>query len=87
MVVIFSNKFYYTCPVSVLGKLYSNTLFVSLNNRISIRKISSTRGALPTYGTPVPLASKGHSSTVHVQLEVTTHIDRSDPEKGEDRSL
>jgi len=87
MVAVFPKKFYYTCPVAFLGKLYSNTLLVSLNNRITIRMISSTGEAPPTYGTLAPLASKGHPSTVHVELEVTTHVEGSNLEKGEDRSL
>jgi len=45
---IFPNKIWYTCPTGILGKLYSNTLLVSLNNRISIRDASSARGTLPT---------------------------------------
>jgi len=38
MVVVYPNEDWYACPTSVLGKLYSNTLLVSLNNRISIRE-------------------------------------------------
>jgi len=37
MVAIFPDKTWFTCPTAILGKLYSNTLLVSLNNRISIR--------------------------------------------------
>jgi len=44
MVVIFPEQQYFTCPVAILGKLYSNTLLVSLNNRISIRE--GPRGAV-----------------------------------------
>ena len=63
---------------------YSNTLLVSLNNRISIRKVSSASEALPTYGTLAPLTSKVHPSAVHVELEVIT--DARDQEKVEGRS-
>jgi len=38
MVLIYPEQQYFTCPVAILGKLYSNTLLVSLNNRISIRE-------------------------------------------------
>ncbi|KAH8988333.1 hypothetical protein EDB92DRAFT_2011456 [Lactarius akahatsu] len=38
VVVMFPDKIWYFCPLAVLGKLYSNTLLVSLNNRISIRE-------------------------------------------------
>jgi len=31
------NQIYYTFPVGILGKVYSNTLLVSLNNRIYFR--------------------------------------------------
>ncbi|KAI0253515.1 hypothetical protein BJV78DRAFT_182743 [Lactifluus subvellereus] len=39
--VAFPNEIYYTCPTGVIGKLYSNTLFVTLNNRIYFRDHSS----------------------------------------------
>ncbi|KAF8486813.1 hypothetical protein DFH94DRAFT_841287 [Russula ochroleuca] len=45
-IIIFPHKVYYTCPGYILGKLYSNTLLLSLNNRISIREVSSARGTL-----------------------------------------
>ncbi|KAH9059424.1 hypothetical protein EDB83DRAFT_931502 [Lactarius deliciosus] len=38
IVAIFPDKPWFTCPTAILGKLYSNTLLVSLNNRISIRE-------------------------------------------------
>jgi len=37
---------WYMCPAYILGKLYSNTLLVSLNNRISIRDSNDARGAV-----------------------------------------
>ncbi|KAH9068072.1 hypothetical protein EDB83DRAFT_2314878 [Lactarius deliciosus] len=37
MVAVYPDKNWYTCPTAFLGKLYSNTLLVSLNNRISLR--------------------------------------------------
>ncbi|KAH9176075.1 hypothetical protein EDB89DRAFT_196977 [Lactarius sanguifluus] len=37
-VSIFPDKTWFACPAAVLGKLYSNTFLVSLNNRISIRE-------------------------------------------------
>jgi len=33
----FPKEVYYTCPTMVIGKFYSNTLFVTLNNRIYFR--------------------------------------------------
>ncbi|KAI0252247.1 hypothetical protein BJV78DRAFT_1281811 [Lactifluus subvellereus] len=50
MVAIFPDKNWFVCPTAVLGKLYSNTLLVSLNNRISIREASTGRGAVPRAG-------------------------------------
>ncbi|KAI0252213.1 hypothetical protein BJV78DRAFT_1203452 [Lactifluus subvellereus] len=35
------EKSWYVCPTAIIGKLYSNTLLVSLNNRISIRDTKS----------------------------------------------
>jgi hypothetical protein len=46
MVAVYPDKNWFVCPTYVLGKLYSNTLLVSLNNRISIRDTCSTRGAV-----------------------------------------
>jgi hypothetical protein len=43
---------------------FSNTLLVSLNNRIYIRKISSDRAALFT-----PRALESSTAKVHVELE------------------
>jgi len=42
IVMIFPQENWYTCPMAILGKLYSNTLLVSLNNRISIREATAT---------------------------------------------
>lgn len=46
MVVIYPEKGYYLCPTQVLGKLYSNTLLVSLNNRIALRDTSLSQGGV-----------------------------------------
>ncbi|KAH9966362.1 hypothetical protein BGW80DRAFT_735194 [Lactifluus volemus] len=43
LVLIFPHEIYYTCPMSIIGKLYSNTLLVSLNNRISIREAAAIK--------------------------------------------
>ncbi|KAH9064368.1 hypothetical protein EDB87DRAFT_1319046 [Lactarius vividus] len=37
IVAVYPDKNWYTCPTAIIGKLYSNTLLVSLNNRISLR--------------------------------------------------
>ncbi|KAH9064364.1 hypothetical protein EDB87DRAFT_1680574 [Lactarius vividus] len=46
-VAVFPDKTWFTCPISILGKLYSNTLLVSLNNRISIREGRGAVGRSP----------------------------------------
>lgn len=72
MVIIFPDKRYYTCSTAILGKLYSNTLLVSLNNRISIREVTYTRGTLPTPATSQTFkapSSNEPSSIVNVELE------------------
>ncbi|KAH9984756.1 hypothetical protein BJV77DRAFT_163276 [Russula vinacea] len=46
MMVVFPKTIFYLCPTYVLGKLYSNTLLVSLNNRISTRDMNETRGVV-----------------------------------------
>ncbi|KAI0287408.1 hypothetical protein BC826DRAFT_1044539 [Russula brevipes] len=44
MIVLFPGENWYTFPLAILGKLYSNTLLVWLNNRISIRERVIARG-------------------------------------------
>ncbi|KAH9956591.1 hypothetical protein BC827DRAFT_744000 [Russula dissimulans] len=41
----FPNEIYYVCPTGVIGKLYSNTLFVTLNNRIYFRDHPTPNGS------------------------------------------
>jgi hypothetical protein len=64
---------------------YSNTLLASLNNRISIREVSSARGALPTSRTLAAPTSKDPSSIVHVELEKSPHAFKGRKESGEDK--
>ncbi|KAH9966363.1 hypothetical protein BGW80DRAFT_735284 [Lactifluus volemus] len=45
MIVLFPHEIYYICPAAVFGKLYSNTLLVTLNNRISIRDSNEATAA------------------------------------------
>jgi len=80
MVSIFPDKIWYTCPAAILGKLYSNTLLVSLNNRISIRDVSHTRGGLLVSR---PMA-RGHSGAVHLELENTSYTSQERSHSGED---
>jgi len=80
---IFPNKIWYTCPTSILGKLYSNTLLVSLNNRISIRDASSERGTLHT-----SQSTSNHFSTIQpgvmqVELQSFQHPFKSRLDSGE----
>ncbi|KAI0261479.1 hypothetical protein BGY98DRAFT_1053324, partial [Russula aff. rugulosa BPL654] len=46
MAFLYFEENWYMCPTYVLGKLYSNTLLVSLNNRISIRDTYGARGGV-----------------------------------------
>ncbi|KAH9981989.1 hypothetical protein BJV77DRAFT_334986 [Russula vinacea] len=69
VIIIFPNKFYYTCPTAILGKLYSNTLLVSLNNRISIREVTSARETLPTSATLAPPTFKIPGNSMHTELD------------------
>jgi len=60
MVVLHSDKNWYVCPTAVLGKLYSNTLLASLNNRVSIRDAMAARGPIKSPAGTFP-SSSGHS--------------------------
>ncbi|KAH9035705.1 hypothetical protein EDB84DRAFT_1215950 [Lactarius hengduanensis] len=67
IIAIFPDKPWFTCPTAVFGKLYSNTLLVSLNNRITIRE---GRGAV-VRSPPFTANSQPESSSgiVHVEFE------------------
>jgi len=69
MLAIYPDKIWYTCPSGILGKLYANTLLVSLNNRISIRDASSARGTLPTSQSTSNRFSTVQSGMVHLEIE------------------
>ncbi|KAH9971163.1 hypothetical protein BJV74DRAFT_246822 [Russula compacta] len=43
--VAYPNEIYYTCLTVLIGKLYSNTLFITLNNRIYFRDHSPQGGS------------------------------------------
>jgi len=74
VVVLYPEKDWFVCPTSVVGKLYSNTLLVSLNNRISIRDTSVACG-----GVIRSPAAGPHPSTAHP--EATTDVILIDMEK------
>ncbi|KAI9453623.1 hypothetical protein BJY52DRAFT_811511 [Lactarius psammicola] len=71
MVSIYSDKNWYTCPTAVIGKLYSNTLLLSLNNRISLRNAPVRGAGADSSAVTVPITSRPGipSGIVHVQLE------------------
>jgi hypothetical protein len=58
--VAFPKDIYYACPTGVIGKLYSNTLLVTLNNRIYFRDHPSPEGQGDTAHVP-PFASASAS--------------------------
>ncbi|KAH9035933.1 hypothetical protein EDB85DRAFT_822472 [Lactarius pseudohatsudake] len=80
--VAFPNEIYYTCPTGVIGKLYSNSLLVTLNNRIYFRDHPSPGGLGDSENVP-PLASGnrgGRRLAFAAQLRLSqsttsTHID------------
>ncbi|KAI9452100.1 hypothetical protein F5148DRAFT_1378708 [Russula earlei] len=46
MAALYPDTNWFVCPTSILGKVYSNTLLVSFNNRISIReRLASVRAS------------------------------------------
>jgi len=73
LIAIYPNKIWYTCPTAFLGKLYSNTLLVSLNNRITIRRVPSTRVILPMSRVATGPLSRDRSDVVHVRLDELPH--------------
>jgi len=72
MVILYPDKNYFVCPTSILGKLYSNTLLVSLNNRISIRDTSVACGGLARSAAGLfPDTTHSETTTGIVLMEVT----------------
>jgi len=86
LAVIFPYKSWYACPTAILGKLYSNTLLVSLNNRISIRDESFRRGALPRHRTFTATSSRMPSGILPVGLEKFSHTFKEGTESGENET-
>ncbi|KAI9452099.1 hypothetical protein F5148DRAFT_521904 [Russula earlei] len=66
MVALFPDKNWFVCPTSILGKIYSNTLLVSLNNRISIREGSTNSRASQYPVTSFPTATTREEASTDV---------------------
>ncbi|KAH9984745.1 hypothetical protein BJV77DRAFT_1071862 [Russula vinacea] len=71
MVAVYPEKNWFVCPTYVLGKLYSNTLLVSLNNRISIREAFGSRGGAVDCDVVTLPDSARSESTMAVMLTET----------------
>ncbi|KAH9030971.1 hypothetical protein EDB84DRAFT_184460 [Lactarius hengduanensis] len=77
----FPNQIYYTFTVGIIGKLYSNSLLVSLNNRIYFRdRVSGSSGAADTSGHTVSSRLRGPIEVF--KLETTTTSNTGDLENG-----
>ncbi|KAH8988347.1 hypothetical protein EDB92DRAFT_1948027 [Lactarius akahatsu] len=74
LIVVKPDKDWYTCPTAIMGKLYSNALLASLNNRIAIREGPERRAAIRSPSESATLSSatrsKGTSDFIHFQLEM-----------------
>ncbi|KAI9452301.1 hypothetical protein BJY52DRAFT_943117 [Lactarius psammicola] len=69
MVALYPDKPWFTCPTAVLGKLYSNTLLVSLNNRISIRDRRRTVVKSPPLTFALTTNSQHASEILHADMK------------------
>ncbi|KAH9176082.1 hypothetical protein EDB89DRAFT_1941746 [Lactarius sanguifluus] len=71
MVAVYPDKNWYTCPTAFLGKLYSNTLLVSLNNRISLRDapVRTVGDGPPAMAVSVTSRPRILPGIVHLDLE------------------
>ncbi|KAI9453630.1 hypothetical protein BJY52DRAFT_812018 [Lactarius psammicola] len=69
MVALYPDKPWFTCPTAVLGKLYSNTLLVSLNNRISIRDRRRTVVKSPPLTFALTTNSQPASEILHADMK------------------
>ncbi|KAH9984771.1 hypothetical protein BJV77DRAFT_1153112 [Russula vinacea] len=69
MITAFPDNIYYLCPTYLIGKLYSNSLLVSLNNRILIRDTYEARGGvIDCEVVTVPAAAARSEATRHHNL-------------------
>ncbi|KAF8486821.1 hypothetical protein DFH94DRAFT_2814 [Russula ochroleuca] len=72
MIAVYPLQVYYMCPTYVLGKLYSNTLLASLNNRISIHDTYGTRGNVfdcQVVSVPSSTCSEATKDTIILETE------------------
>jgi len=73
MVLLYPNKNWFFCSASMIGKVYSNTLLVSLNNRIAIRErtvfLSGETGLRSPAGFPHNTCRSG--VTIRISLSLT----------------
>ncbi|KAH9173603.1 hypothetical protein EDB89DRAFT_707307 [Lactarius sanguifluus] len=70
MVAIFPDKRWFTCPTAIIGKLYSNTLLVSLNNRISLREGHRAVVRSPPGTFAFTASSQPTSEIMHVEFKM-----------------
>jgi hypothetical protein len=79
----FPNEIYYAFILDFIGKLYSNTFLVSLNNRIYLRDRLSSGGAHPTVPDqvrtrtvtlPSPRSSDGAEPRSRESMSDTFHL-------------
>jgi len=82
MVSIFPDKNWFTCPTAIIGKLYSNTLLVSLNNRIALREVQSARGVVRRSRAMTVPSSRVTSGATYV-LEKFRRTSKGRTESGE----
>lgn len=73
VIVVHPDKDWYTCPTAVMGKLYSNALLASLNNRIAIRERAVRKPAIRSPSVTVSSATRSKGTPdftgMHFQLE------------------
>ncbi|KAH9035703.1 hypothetical protein EDB84DRAFT_1561132 [Lactarius hengduanensis] len=69
MIAIYPDKRWFTCPTAILGKLYSNTFLVSLNNRISLREGRRAVVRSPPGTFAFSTNSQPTSEIVHVEFQ------------------
>ncbi|KAH9039087.1 hypothetical protein EDB85DRAFT_2141339 [Lactarius pseudohatsudake] len=69
MIAIYPDKRWFTCPTAILGKLYSNTFLVSLNNRITLREGRKAVVRSPPGTFAFSTSSQPTSEIVHVEFQ------------------
>jgi uncharacterized membrane protein len=71
MYIHYPSRSYFICSTLVMGKLYSNTLLVTFNNRLALRKLRNPRGSFSAQGSSGGFRSFQFSSVMDIGGDIS----------------